>query len=221
MLLFVYARLFHERPDPPCLVHLQDAKAGDMALGHRDHGDGDVRVRFHMRFVQEPVIHAVKLIAGQDEDVRARVLLDLADVLADGVSRSLVPVRSFDRLLCRQDFDKPVVEHVELVGVRDVPVQADGHELSQHVDAVDPAIEAVADRDVDQSILAGDRDGRLGPELREGEQTGPLAAAEDQAEHGARLHGIASRGRCLWRMLPDRCCEGKTLSPWADNYPAK
>ena len=84
-----------------------------------------------------------------------------------------------------------MVEHVELVGVGDVPVQADGQELRQDVDAVEAAVDAVADRDVDEAVLAGDRDGRLGPELGEGEQPGPLAAAEDQAEDGSRLHGTA------------------------------
>ena len=43
------------------------------------------------------------------------------------------------------------------------------------------------------------------------------AAAEDQAEDGSRLHGIASRTRgCLRTMLPDQCGEGKTLSALAE-----
>src|SRR5262245_44999164 len=112
-----------------------------------------------------------------------------------------------------------MIEHIELVRVRDVSVQTHRHELGQYINSVDSAIEAVADRDVDQPVFARDGDGGFRAELGEREQPGPLAAAEDQAEHRARLHGIASRGNCLWRMLPDPCCEGKTLSPCAENYP--
>ena len=40
------------------------------------------------------------------------------------------------RLLGGEDLDEAAAERVELVGVGDVPVQADGEELRQDVDAV-------------------------------------------------------------------------------------
>ena len=128
-------------------------------------------------------VHAVELIAGQDQHVAARVLLDVADVLAHGVGGALVPVGGLVGLLGGQDLDEAPAERVELVGVGDVPVQADAEKLRQHVDAVEAAVDAVADGDVDEPILAGDGHGRLAAQHGEGIQAGAAAAAQDQAQN--------------------------------------
>ena len=44
-------------------------------------------------------------------------------------------------------------------------------------------MEAVADRNVDQPVLAADGHGRLGPVLRERKQARSLSAAEDERKH--------------------------------------
>ena len=49
---------------------------------------------------------------------------------------------------------KPPLKLIEPVRAADVPVQAHRLELRQHVDLVDPAVDAVRDRNVDQPILA-------------------------------------------------------------------
>src|SRR5262249_13544124 len=83
--------------------------------------------------------------------------------------------------------DEPAAEHVELVRVGDVPVQADGEELGEHVDVVEPAVDAVGDWDVDEPVLAGDGDGRLGAGSGERVEAGAAAAAQDEREDGS--HG--------------------------------
>ena len=57
-------------------------------------------------------------------------------LLADGVGGALVPVGGLVGLLGGQHLDEAAAERVELVGVGDVPVQADAEELRQDVDAV-------------------------------------------------------------------------------------
>src|SRR5262249_42270795 len=122
-----------------------------------------------------------------DQHVAAAVLGDVADLLADGVRGALVPVGRLVGLLGGQHLDEAAAERVELVGVGDVPVQANAEELGQDVDAVAAAVDAVADGDVAEPVLAGDGDGRLAAHLRERVQPGAAAAAEDEAQD--LLHG--------------------------------
>jgi hypothetical protein len=146
-----------------------------------------------MRLEELPIVHSIQLVAGEDEHIRASVLFNLSQILPNGVGGALVPLGPFDGLLRRQHFNESMIEHVELVRVRDVPMEADGHELREHVDAVDAAIQAIRDRHVDESILAGHGHGRFGAKLREREQSCPLAAAKDQTQDGS-LHGYEHLG---------------------------
>src|SRR5262249_53079008 len=110
------------------------------------------------------------------------------ELLANGVGGALIPVGTLVRLLGREDLDETLAKGIELVRVGDVPVQADAQELRQDVDAVEAAVDAVTDGDVDEPILAGDGHRRLAAQHRQGVKTGAAAAAEDEAEdvlHGA------------------------------------
>ena len=55
---------------------------------------------------------------------------------------------------------KPTPEHIELVGVGDMAVQTDAHELRENVNPIQAAVDAVADRDIDETIFP--RDGNCG-----------------------------------------------------------
>ena len=68
-----------------------------------------------------------------------------------------------ERLLGGQNLDEAAAKRVEPVRLADVPVQADGVELRQHIDPVQAAVDAVRHRDIDQAVLARQRHGRLGP----------------------------------------------------------
>src|SRR5206468_878294 len=123
--------------------------------------------------------------------IAAAVLVDVAQVLADRVSRALEPIGPLVSLLGGQDFDETAAERVELVTVGDVPVQAHTQELRQHVDAFHAAIDAVADRDVDEAVLPGQRHGRLAAKFRQRIEPRSTAAAQDQTENV--LHGKSRR----------------------------
>src|SRR5262249_5337461 len=74
-------------------------------------------------------------ITGEDKDLRAGVLVQVADVLANGVGGALVPVGGLVGLLRREDLDESAAERVELVGVGDVAVEDGGWGLGQVVQA--------------------------------------------------------------------------------------
>ena len=64
-------------------------------------------------------------------------------------------------------------------------------ELRQHEDPAQVGVQAVADRHVDEPILAADRHRGLGAELGEGVEPAALAAAQDEREHVAHGSSIS------------------------------
>ena len=138
------------------------------------------------------VIHPVEVIAGEDEVIVGLVLRDMPDGLAYRVGGPLVPVRIVGRLLGREDLDEAAREPVELIRVRNVTVERRGIELCQHEDATDPGVQAPADRDVDETVLAANRHRRLRSRRGEREETGALASAKDDRK---RIAGHDRHGR--------------------------
>src|SRR5581483_6545077 len=99
-----------------------------------------------------------------------------------GVGGALIPVGRLVGLLGRQDFDEAAAKRIELVGIGNVAMQTDAEELRQHVDAIAAAVDTVADGDIDEPILAGNRDGWLAAQLGQRVKPGAAAAAENEAE---------------------------------------
>ena len=86
-------------------------------------------------------VHAVELVAGEDQHVLDARLLDVAEVLPHGVGGALVPVVPLSSVCWAARIStKPPLNAIEAVGLADVPVQADRVELREHVDAVQPLL---------------------------------------------------------------------------------
>ena len=84
------------------------------------------------------------MISGQDHNVFDVGLIEIDQVLPNGIGGALIPVTSRGRrFLSREQFDESATEVVELISVVDVVVKAHRHELRQHEDAIDVAVEAV------------------------------------------------------------------------------
>ena len=175
---------FSRKPaDAPAVVDPHHAQRSGILARHGQRRDRHVGLRLLMRLDHVAIVHAVQLIAGQDQDVVDAGLIEVLEVLPHGVGGSLVPVRPrLHRLLSRQQLDKAAVERVEAVRLPNVPMQADRHELRQHIDAIHAAVDAVRQRNVDQPILRRQRHGRLRAVLGQGIQTGSTTAAEDQSD---------------------------------------
>ena len=123
------------------------------------------------------------MVAGEDEVVVGLVARDVPRGLADGVGRALEPVGVVGRLLGREDLDEPLAEQVHPIGLADVPVERRRVELRQDEDPPDVGVQAVADRDVDEAVLARNRHRRLRSELGQREEPRALSAAEHEREN--------------------------------------
>ena len=81
-------------------------------------------------------IHAIELVAAEDEQVFEIVVQEMDEVFADGVGGALIPGGVGEGLFGREDFDEAAGEMIELVGLRNVAVERGGIELGQQVDAL-------------------------------------------------------------------------------------
>ena len=127
-------------------------------------------------------VHPVQMIAGEDQVVIGVVPGEVACGLANRVGRPLKPAGVVRRLLGREDLDEALAEEVHSIGLPDVAVERGRIELRHHEDAADVCVEAIADGDVDQPVLAADRHSRLGPVLRQRKQPLTLPAAENERD---------------------------------------
>jgi len=161
---------------------LEQPKAAGLASAHRLHRHGDIGVMLQVKIGHLAVIHAVQVIAGQDEHVLGASGADFKQLLAHRVGRALVPVGGGHGLLSGPDLHPAGMEGVELVAFGDVAVQRHRVELGQHGDAVNARIDTVADRNIDQAVFAGDGHGRLGAHPGQREQAGAAAAAQNDTQ---------------------------------------
>src|SRR5262245_38957333 len=99
-----------------------------------------------MRLEHFAEIHAIQLIAREDQNVVDPRLLQITQVLPYGVGSTLIPIGVFGCLLSGQNLDKPAAEDVERVRAANVPVQADRIELSQDIQPIQAAIDAIGKR---------------------------------------------------------------------------
>ena len=135
------------------------------------------------------VVHPVELVAREDEHQAVAVRVDVHQVLPHGVGRALVPVGAVGALLGREDLDEAGREGVEPVALLDVAVERAAVELGEQEDPAEVGVEAVADGDVDQPVLAGERHRGLGAVLGQREEAGPGAAAHDDRDDVVRAKG--------------------------------
>ncbi len=166
--------------DPVVVVDSDRSEAGNLLLRARHHTDRDVGPVLDVVVEQGPVVHAVHVVAREDQDVVSRQLDERTKVLADRIRGALEPGLRPRRLLSGQDLHVTARESVEPVGATDVPVERDRVELGEHVHPLHRRVDRIRDRDVDQAVLSGNRHRRFGAEAREGIETGSAAAPEDE-----------------------------------------
>ena len=129
------------------------------------------------------IVHPVELVSRKDELIVVLKSDEPMQVLTHGIRRTLEPIRIRHRLLGRKDFDESSGEGIEPVAVDDVMIQRGRIELRENENLLEARVQTIADRDIDQPVLAADRHGRLRSQLRQGKEPGPLAPTEDQREN--------------------------------------
>src|SRR5712672_359294 len=95
-------------------------------------------------------IHPVEPVATENQIKLKRMLEEVAHILPHSIGGSLIPLRTFRRLLSGKNIDKATGKIVE---------------LREHIDRAQAGVQAIADRDIYQPVFSAERDGRLGPVL--------------------------------------------------------
>ena len=130
----------------------------------------------------------IELVTAQNENVFAIVLVEIAKILSDSVGGTFVPFRApLHGLLGGQKFDEAAIEIVEAVGLANVLVQRYAQKLGDNINSIDAAVETVADRDVDKTVFASQRDGRFSANFGKGKQPGSATTTQDQRNHLAHI----------------------------------
>jgi hypothetical protein len=169
------------------VVDLHQSKGSSLLLNAGESCNGDGGSSLAMLADEVAVVHPVEVVTREDEEVLNSItdsLLKEPHVLPHGISSSLEPVLVGGTLGGCKDFDKAtavVPTHRGVVGLGEMAVEGCRVELSEGVDLGDVAIEAVANRDVDQTIVGSQGDSGLCPLLGEGIEASSSASTEDDA----------------------------------------
>ena len=174
------------------VVHVHDAEGRRLHARHLDAADGHVRLLLAVLPQHHLVVHLVDVVAGQDDDVARRVVLDDVDVLEHRVGGAGVPGGLGDALARRQD-----VEALVALGAEEGPAalevadQAVRLVLRGDADALDARVERVGQGEVDDARLAAEVDRGLGPDVGHLHQAAAAAARQHIGHGRARERGDA------------------------------
>ena len=191
---------------PVAVIHREDPHPGRLREGHAPDGDGHVRALPAMGGHERRVVHLVDVVAGEDEDVVRVVVLDDVEVLEDGVGGAAVPLGdpAAGDVGLEHLHAAPVPVEVPRAAQADVVVQGARVVLGQDDDIVDARVHAVAQREVDDPVLAAERHRRLGTHRREDREALAFAAGEDDRHrpfHGDVPSGSGPRSGVAGPML--------------------
>ena len=176
-------RFLKESMNASAIVEPHHAETARLLVGDRQGSDRRIRIGLAVRPQHLVKIHPVQLVAGEDEHVINIRLADALQLLPNGVRGPLIPAGARHRLLSGQNLDKAATERIEFVGLPNVPMKTDRVELSQKVNPVDAAVQAVGNRNVDQPVIPGERHGRFRAMFGERIKPGSLATAKDETHN--------------------------------------
>jgi hypothetical protein len=130
------------------------------------------------------VVEPVDVVGAQDQHDLGIVLGDRLAVAPDGVGVALVEAVLLGPQLGREQAQAPVGP-VQVPGpaVGQLVVERLQPVLLQHPDVLDPGVDAVGEREVDQPVDAGEGERRLGPPRGEQLQPASLTAGQHEREH--------------------------------------
>jgi hypothetical protein len=173
-------RFLAKLDDPARRVDAGSAKPGDLIFRAGLDRDGDVGLVLDVVAEKLAEIHAVHVVAGEDQDVVTAELSEDMQIVAHRIGSTLEPGLQGRGLLGGENLHVASGERVESIGASDVAVKRHRIELGEHVHALHARVDGIRDRDIDQPVLGGHRHRRLA--APEGQWSEALATptAEDQ-----------------------------------------
>ena len=79
------------------------------------------------------------------------------EISPHGIGGALIPIHVLFRLLGRHDVNEATAKRIKMVSALYVAMQRRRLKLGEQKDPVDLGIDAVGDRDIDEPVLAGQR----------------------------------------------------------------
>ena len=101
--LFISLRFLDEVIDSAVVFHLQDPQAGSADAVYRLDSDRYIGFRFFMFVDELAIVHAIKMIASQNEHIFRSGLPNFMQLFANCVGGPLVPIAAAMRLFRGQD----------------------------------------------------------------------------------------------------------------------
>src|SRR6185437_2712524 len=144
------AGLFHEPSDSTTGPDGHDPEVASSLGSNRRGCYRHLGAGRHVLVDQRTVVHAIELIAREDQDESMGVVIEVKEILANGVGGALIPVGAVTPLLSGQDLHKARREVVEPVALQNVAVKRAALKLSEHKNSAEVGIDAVAEGDVHQ-----------------------------------------------------------------------
>jgi hypothetical protein len=187
-------RLLLPLDDAVGVVHAEDAHPAGVGERHAPDRDGHVRPVAPVRLDERLVVHLVDVVAGEDDDGVGGRALDDVHGPEDGVGRPAVPLGDAAARDVRLEelHAAPVPVEVPRPPEPDVVVQGVRVVLGKDEDVIDVRVDAVRQAEVDDPVLATERDGRLRTHGRQDREAFAFTTGED--ERHRPLHSRAPPG---------------------------
>jgi hypothetical protein len=123
---------------------------------------------------------------------------EMDEVLAHCICGSLEPARMHEGLLGCQDLDETLGKGIEGIGPRNVEMERGRIILGEDIYLIEVGIDAIRDRNIDDSVLSPEGNGRFGAILSEGEEPGAFTSAENNGKNLG--HGTTPDSRAVYRL---------------------
>ena len=171
-----------ELGDRKVIRHAHQTESFDARYWHGCRRDGDVGVSREMLRDDLSEIHPVELIAGKNQHELVLMTFEMDEVAANGVGGAFIPSAALVGLLGGEDVDETGPERIKLETLLDMPMERSSEKLREEKDPVVAGVDAIADRDVDQTILTRQWDRWLASLLGKRKQPRAAAATHDHCE---------------------------------------
>ena len=150
------------------LVGAHQAKGFSLLGIHRKSRHGEISTGLTVVLNKQAVIHPVELVTGKNQILINIPFLEQPLVFAHRISGAFKPGGTLRCLLSSQHLHKALTKTcTEVVGLREVTIQRSTVELRQHIHLGDAGVDAVTDRNIDQTVFTCEGHSRLGPHFGE------------------------------------------------------
>jgi hypothetical protein len=185
--------LLLDAADTTRTLDLHHAETMRLVRRHLRDRHGDCGIALDVRRDERPVVHAHDVIAGQHQHALGPMLLDPVPVLRDRVGGTAIPARVLPGLVRLQDGDASLTTiEVPRTPRTDVVVERGRGMLREHTDTREPGVAAVAQDEVDDAVLATERQRAHRAFIAQHAERLSTTAREDQGEY--ITHGVSPEG---------------------------